>query len=348
VQDIRLVCKSSDTSSVGCDHLFQNNGATNKLVRLPENCGKNAFARVAKAWVPKNQTIPSDVQSRLIRRDGESPTVHALSLDTNFAAIPADQGNVNIAIQGSTVPGQSGDAQIAPPARRSRLRSRGLFSFIEDAFDKFNSFDENVTKSLPPIDVAKDFPLLDASISCPASGAIPALSASAKADIETKAHAVIDIGAAAAGTIVPPKLSSFGLYAGLTAELDGKLKLTGSASGSVDSGAKTLFQVGIPGLDFPGILTIGPSFKINAQAKAGLDVGIDMVVDLNYQVKGAKLFFPSSANHASGGGFTPGDTPLKLSVSPDVTSKGTVEAHLIPTVCQICGSQFAQTLTDLD
>lgn len=42
-QDIRLVCASDDTASVGCDHLYQNGGATGKIVRLPENVSQICF-----------------------------------------------------------------------------------------------------------------------------------------------------------------------------------------------------------------------------------------------------------------------------------------------------------------
>ncbi|KAJ7750986.1 hypothetical protein DFH07DRAFT_700873, partial [Mycena maculata] len=61
-QNIRLVCTSdpSDPSSL-CAHLYQNTGAVNKIVRLPENCGASAFARVAKAWVPADQSIPASI-----------------------------------------------------------------------------------------------------------------------------------------------------------------------------------------------------------------------------------------------------------------------------------------------
>jgi len=106
-QDIRLVCNSDDTVAAGCSHLYQDIGATGKIVRLPENvrtkcgfmcswanilyliskCGKSAFARVSRTWVPKDQSIPSDIAARLTRRDGSAPEVLGLSLDTNFAAI---------------------------------------------------------------------------------------------------------------------------------------------------------------------------------------------------------------------------------------------------------------------
>jgi len=56
------------------------------------------------------------------------------------------------------------------------------------------------------------------------------------------------------------------------------------------------------------ILTVGPSFQINAQAKAVLDVNVDMTVGINYKIKNAELVFPPSSKHAAGGSFNIGDT----------------------------------------
>lgn len=71
--------------------------------------------------------------------------------------------------------------------------------------------------------------------------------------------------------------------------------------GVVDSGQKTVFEIGIPGLDIPfvlffflrlaflalismfllsGIFSIGPSLQVNVQAKATLDVDLNMEVDI--------------------------------------------------------------------
>ncbi|TDL13689.1 hypothetical protein BD410DRAFT_872165, partial [Rickenella mellea] len=90
-QDIRLICKSSDASSVGCDHLYQN-GAENTIVRLPENCLKVPFARVACAWLPSDQSIPTSIAHRIMRRqNGDTPQVQALALDTNWTAKAAHE-----------------------------------------------------------------------------------------------------------------------------------------------------------------------------------------------------------------------------------------------------------------
>ncbi|KAG7095281.1 hypothetical protein E1B28_006053 [Marasmius oreades] len=367
VQDIRLVCTGTAEE---CNNLYANTGATGKLVRLPENCGGNAFARISRTWVHEDQSLPVELARALRKRDGPTPSVQGLALDTDFGAIdPAQNGNVSLAIEGATVPGAAGDFNVTA----TNFDKRGLFDFVKNAFEKFDSFDKNLIKELPPIDVDKSFNLLNEQLPCPANGASPAFEASIKADTITKAHAVVTVGMAASGTIVPPKFSEFGVFAGLNADLQGTLSLEGSASvsrsiarnfelhsrfklfynaqGTVDSGRIPLFEVGIPGLDFPGILTLGPSFQIQAQAKATLDIDAKIDVTLAYHVEDAKLFFPPLDGN-SGGQFQPADSPLKLSVSPSLASKAIVEGHLIPTlqlgITALGGTAKANVFLDLD
>jgi len=38
-----------------------------------------------------DQSIPSHIARRLVRRDGQTPEVQALALDTNFAAVDPSQ-----------------------------------------------------------------------------------------------------------------------------------------------------------------------------------------------------------------------------------------------------------------
>ena len=49
------------------------------------------------------------------------------------------------------------------------------------------------------------------------------------------------------------------------------------------------------------ILTIGPSFKLNARAIASLDLDIDLAVDIAYKVENTKVFFPPQRGKKSGG-----------------------------------------------
>ncbi|KDR73200.1 hypothetical protein GALMADRAFT_212663 [Galerina marginata CBS 339.88] len=318
-QDIRLVCK--DDSSTDCAHLYDgssanNNAAVGKVVRLPENCGKSAFAVITKAWTPQDQTIPANVASSLTRRDGAQPDVKGLHLDTSFSSVtPTSAGPVNFAIRAANVPGANGDLATTPQQQRrrnSRIFRRGISDFVSGAINdiaSLNDFNVDQSKTLAPLDVDKSFNLVDKSISC------PPVDASVKIDVDAKAHAVASIGVAASG---------------LTAQIDGSVNMHATASGSLDSGKIKLFEVGIPGLDFPGILTLGPSFQINGQATANLDLNADMTVGISYKIDNAQLTFPPKKG--SSGSFNIGNTPLKLSASPSAKATGTVEAHLIPTL----------------
>ncbi|KAF7312702.1 hypothetical protein MIND_00284900 [Mycena indigotica] len=125
-QNIRLVCKNDPEETTSkCGHLYQNIGAVNKLVRLPESCGPMAFARIAKAWVPEDQSIPESIQKRLVRRSGNPPIVKALRIDTNFEEVQwSKTGMVNFAIQGANVPGiDMSSFKTGSQARRSTERA---------------------------------------------------------------------------------------------------------------------------------------------------------------------------------------------------------------------------------
>ncbi|KAK0458185.1 uncharacterized protein EV420DRAFT_1682098 [Desarmillaria tabescens] len=331
-QEIRLVCLNNDTGSPDCDHLYQNDGAVGKIVRLPENCGQNAFARVARAWDPEDQSLPSNLAARVLRRDGTAPPVKALALDTNFSAVDSSKtGAISFILQGANVPNAGSDLSSISfgSRRRSRLSRRGFTSFVGDAIDVLGSVldnDVNVDQTLDvPIDVDQTFNLLNESVSC------QPIDAKLNINIAAKAHALATLGISASGTLVPPNINDFAIRANLDATLDGAIDLFAGVTGTLDSGKIPLFQVGIPGLDFPGILAIGPTFEIDAQAVAKLDVALDLNVGVVYNISKAQFVFPpNKSDNASGGSFDIGDTPLKLSVLPAANVTGTIEAHLIP------------------
>jgi hypothetical protein len=83
-----------------------------------------------------------------------------------------------------------------------------------------------------------------------------------------------------------------------------------SVQGSLDSGKIPIFQAGIPGFDFPGILTVGPSFAVNVQGVATLGVSADAKVGLNYNLNDITLVFPpgSAGDEQSGADVAPVDT----------------------------------------
>ncbi|KAJ6480353.1 hypothetical protein C8R45DRAFT_1005238 [Mycena sanguinolenta] len=326
-QSIRLVC-TSDAANSNCSHLSQNTGAVNKIVRLPENCGSSPFARVAKAWVSEDQSIPSGIAARLVRRDGTQPQVQALALDTDFGSVDYSKtGPVNIAVQGATIPGASGTIQIPPSRRSTRLSQRSLSGFVPNALSDISGNAVNISQTidLPPLTLDKSVNLFNQSIQC------GSVTAEASADLDGNVNAVSSVGVAALGTVVPPALTQLGLTATLNGNVTGTLSLTADVSGSVDSGQIQLLSLPILGIDIPGILSVGPTFTVSTQATANLDVNLDMKTEINLQINNAQVSFPSGTGSApNGDAFSIGDTPLSLSASPDVKATGTVEVHLIP------------------
>ena len=59
---------------------------------------------------------------------------------------------------------------------------------------------------------------------------------------------------------------------------------------------------------YPRILSLGPSFEIDAQALATIDLDVSMDVDLAYSFSDLQLFFPPSDDHPSGAVVAPQDT----------------------------------------
>lgn len=148
-------------------------------------------------------------------------------------------------LQGATGSAANTTALNPPPTARE-LEERGFFSSIEHAvqhavqgaqrqsvllhklthkslaIEQTFAYDKTGTKSLT---VDKTINLLNKQAQCAPSQYAPAFTAGVKVDVEAKADATLNYGLAISGTIVPPKISEFGLVAGLDADIDGKLSL---------------------------------------------------------------------------------------------------------------------------
>ncbi|KAK7038619.1 hypothetical protein R3P38DRAFT_2615803 [Favolaschia claudopus] len=394
-QDIRLVCMNDpDDPSSNCEHLYKDIGAVNKIVRLPENCGASAFARISRSWVPDDQSIPASVRRGLVRRDGVQPVVKALALDTDFDKVEWSRtGKVNFAINAANIPGSSTDFRI-PPSRRWASRRgereyerdrRNIFGDLGKAIDKGinkakeglgkaadkvgqvidgglkkvgeigdkveekvkdavddvkaagkvagtvvkavaeNSLDSDNTFTIQPINENKHAELFNDRIDC------AGVSASLQVDLDGTANAQASLRIVTAGTIVPFNVTSFKAIAGLNGEIDGKLSLNAEVTGHVDSGNVRLLEIGIPGFDFKGILTVGPSFTLDGQISGDVDIVMDASLGMNLKVNNAQLTFPrDEKSQPVSSAFTIGDTPITMNADAGVSATGVITAHLIP------------------
>ncbi|KAF8472221.1 hypothetical protein DFH94DRAFT_192159 [Russula ochroleuca] len=325
-QKIQLVCKGGNPD---CDHLFQGGGAVNTIVRLPNSCGPMPFARVAQHQI---------LQYNLSSRASEAP-VHELALDTNFTAVTLSQGDsVHFSIQGMSSKGNEnvgpqvrrGHGRVWSPAspqheiHRHRVLARGL--------NAPRAFNKNFSLNTTPVDFSGVTNLLNTSIECPTSTTNPtSSSASISLDVGADLHLSIGLGAVVAGTIIPPDIFEFGLYFALDGNVDANISVASNISGDVSTGNITLFQIGIPGLSFPGIFEIGPEFKLMGEIDAAGHDNVSAVVDLNYDLSGVSFVFPPQAG-SKAGGITPGANHVTVSASPDIGATFEVSGHVIPQV----------------
>ncbi|KAG8816894.1 hypothetical protein FRC17_000145, partial [Serendipita sp. 399] len=102
-QQVRLVCH--DPAS-GCEQLFEG-GATNTIVRLPDDCADAPFARVVDVTTSTNQTLTSKVVNRVAKakvKRSTPPEVLTITFDFNFHLIPTSRGTVSLTALATTNP----------------------------------------------------------------------------------------------------------------------------------------------------------------------------------------------------------------------------------------------------
>ncbi|KAF7368705.1 USP domain-containing protein [Mycena venus] len=307
-QDIRLVCQSSD-----CEHLFEGHGAIDTLIRLPETCGSSAFARVANIQVDPNQTLPADIKATISPAGNITTTVFIMSVDTNFAAIDSTKtGPVSFSLEGYNFPVQ---IITPPPTKRD---ARGLKTRNWMAFNESNTYD------LPPLNIDDTFPLLSTSIDC------DHFSASVSASFETKVDVTVSLGLIATGTVIPPVIDEFAVFAGLDASVVGTLDLTASALGTISTGETTLYSVALPGVDFPGFFSLEPIFAIYGGIKATLNADFDLKVDLAYNLNTRAHYPPDT--EPSTGDSKPATSTLVFSAVPNLSLNSEVKPLLKPEI----------------
>ncbi|KAJ8515528.1 hypothetical protein ONZ45_g7073 [Pleurotus djamor] len=341
-QDIRLVCQSDDEE--GCQHIFSHDGPMNKIVRLPESCGKGSFARIASMKVADDQSIPIHAESRIARRDGLAPQVHVLTIDTDFDAAPADSEPVSFIVAGGNIPGFYLDESmfngveardldnifkaighaISKAANAVKDVAVKVGTAVKDVAEKLNNIDINKTFHAPPLNLEKKLDLLDLKQHCGSS------EMELKVSVEGKAHAEASLGGILMGHIIPPKVTKAGVFAQLTAELGARLLVKALLNGDLDSGKKQIAQMGFPGLSVPPLFELGPWFELDAEIKGHLDLDIDVDVGFNWGIHDVSFWFPPGAGPSTQKDTKPKDTPLKLSASADVSAKGSIEFHAIP------------------
>jgi hypothetical protein len=209
--------------------------------------------------------------------------------------------------------------------------AKGFGQGLLDKAKAFNRVDQKVDKEFDLFDIQQNFPIFEKSISCPAQGNSDGFEAAVKVDVDVDANLKVAVGIALTGFIVPPQVDQFAITAALSGATKATFNLKANAEGRFDSGKIPLLSLGIPGLDFPGIITIGPSFSLNGQIVAEVQGVADMKITAAWDLPRIGLVFPPSQGQSDADAKS-ADSPVGLSVATNVDVAGQAEVHLIPRV----------------
>ncbi|KZW02304.1 hypothetical protein EXIGLDRAFT_760137 [Exidia glandulosa HHB12029] len=303
---VTITCTGSDEEMARCAAIFEGETAEDTIVRLPEDCGTGPFARIV-----------STVETTAFDGGAEE---HSVVLDYNFDQITHDRGEVVFSVTSAEVDGLVSGPN--GPLQTYRRRSNSVVKRIS----KTGKID------LPPIDLHKSFNIFNASIDCP----VPAeggagFSAGLDVDVDVGVDAQISFGFTISGKIFPPKITKFNVFGNLNGSAAAEFDITAHATGKLDTGSIPLYTAGLPGLNFPGILNVGPQFTVTGQLSADLAVEANVKTGVNWVWPNVQMVFPPDQG-ASSAQTSNVQTPFVLSVDPSVTATGLITAHVIPRV----------------
>ncbi|PVF92576.1 hypothetical protein CPB86DRAFT_841263 [Serendipita vermifera] len=183
------------------------------------------------------------------------------------------------------------------------------------------------------LDIHQAFPVVDAKVSCPQNGDVPAFDAAIKVDADVNVKASVTVGFIIAGTIIPPKITKAAFTSALDGGVQAAFNVQANAQGSFSTGLLPLYTSGLAGMSIPGILDIGPTFSINGQGNGKLGVAANAVVKANYNFPGLSMVYPpEEGNSNAQASQGDGQNPLVLSIGGSASLTGTVQAHIIPRV----------------
>ncbi|KAF9493578.1 hypothetical protein BDN71DRAFT_1450045 [Pleurotus eryngii] len=284
-QDIRLVCEDEASENSPCHHLFEHGGPTNKLVRLPESCGRGPFARIAAAAIASEQSIPGHLAKRFQRRGRGLPNVHTLQLDADFEKIDTSRwGNIFFSVSAGDELGvearsigknltisQGGSTRKGIP-ERARLHPK-TFQLMTTQDQVAQSQSRTVVSN---------------SMICGGK------QASLGIELGNRLDGTIYTGFAANGTLAPPKITNLSSFIGLSGNASAHFNILGSLVSTVSKDVELLHQPVKP-ISIPGILELESSFDVTARMQAVIGLPVSVNLTMNFALDDVQVWYPPRA-----------------------------------------------------
>ncbi|KAJ8468453.1 hypothetical protein ONZ45_g17236 [Pleurotus djamor] len=377
-QEIRLVCSSTNHEEAGCNHLFDKGGAEHKVVRLPESCTSAPFMRIAESKVAENQVLPQHASNKIRKRDGKPPTVYTLRVDREWGLSDASKvGEVAFSFTGVNSPDVDVNPydQSQPPSQLRRRASDGFFSWVGKAF---NSIKDYVVKAANAVvhtlkggvtvflesyvdvngetlelthfkinpELVKDIHLdtkgksmvlfktdkRTAPTNCRAASVNLEVLASGKVDAQMR------LGLTANGSVVPPILGSWAVYAIFDGNVDAHVKIDATVIGQLTTDRVKVVEVPASPITIPGVLTLGPFVRLEAQADLDLSLEVQIDAHLKYKVDKLEFWYPRKLTQENpdaksrAQAIQTQESPFEISAEANIAAQANLTAHLIPSL----------------
>ncbi|KAF7339147.1 hypothetical protein MVEN_01991600 [Mycena venus] len=261
-QSVPMDC-SKGFSNSECSHVMIG-GAEHTIVKVPQNCGRGPYARIASLDIHPDQGVLSSYHQS--KKPADEP-VYLLKFDYDFAVIPDANGPIYMRADLTDMPGYWDSVVESPPERKRWLQERGL---QERWWGTFKNWLSKMTQVEKDTSVSRNFHWSDTwtifhkEVSCPGPPEFEAL-----IDISLDGQASLNsrYGFYLQATVVPPAFQAAYLYFSADAKAHAQFTLKGEASVRYDSSSIQFAKFGFPGLYYPGLLTVGPTLVLSGYGK---------------------------------------------------------------------------------
>ncbi|KAH8882031.1 hypothetical protein GQ53DRAFT_589853, partial [Thozetella sp. PMI_491] len=372
-QTVRVFC-NDDSINSNCHKIYLGHGVPGTILEMPSGCGPGSYAVAIDMVVAKDQNIPGHIQKRTAH---PNPVVFELAFDYDFRRVPRDLGDTQWRLDYSNEEGYWDSVVDSPgQTKRKRSFSdsehkgtkgghkrwleetwhgdmtdhrKGLLTreelharwFGSDAIEWLKglftvaveapAITHQISESLNVI-------LLDESYQCTIAG----VDVAAKLLVQATTSVQIDtsFGLTIVATLgIPPDLSQSYMYFKNSGEVTALFTIDALVSAQYDTGDIELFGLQNFGATFsiPGILTVGPNFKIYGSVNFDLAISGKFQAHVTLAKWDTQLGFPELDSDDDPQDITDPNTDGtqeigKPTIDWSIDANGQITAHVKPTI----------------